>query len=410
MASGILNEEKARVRQEYAKGNVTKKELLKVETASYSAQGICTFYGTANTNQMLLEVMGLHIPSSSFVPALSQKREAMNSLGIKTLIGNITDKKPVGLMIDEKSFVNAIVMLLATGGSTNHTIHLIAMARSCGIVLKWQDFADLSRITPLLAKVYPNGSADINHFHQAGGVGFVINELLRHKLLHEDVDTVVGRGLSRYATEQKSKNVAVLREKKEAFAAQGGLVVLSGNIGQAVIKISSLKTKKRVFSLPAIVFTSQEEIKQKFTEGELNRDFIAVLCFQGPNALGMPELHSLSPILGSLQDDGYDVVLITDGRLSGASGKFPALIHTTPEASKEGVIGLICNEDIIEVDIEKETFSLCVAKEELDTREAKKVEFENFGSGRELFELYRKNVSSCDTGATQFSLIGDEKC
>lgn len=410
MVSGISNDEKVKIREEYAKGSISTKELLKAEMASYSAQGTCTFYGTANTNQMLLEVMGLHVPGSSFVPALSDERNTMNELGLEALVKNVNHIKPVGLMIDEKSFVNAIVMLLATGGSTNHTLHLIAMARSCGIVIKWQDFDELSKITPLLAKIYPNGSANINDFHRAGGTRFVINELLKANLLHRDVQTVMGSGLDAYASKEKSLNIAILQDKENAFSPEGGLTLVEGNLGKAVIKTSALKTKKRKFLLKAKVFTSQEHMKECYKKGELNKDFIAVLPFQGASATGMPELHSLSPILGLLQDQGYDVVLITDGRMSGASGKFPAIIHTSPEAQKGGLIGIVKEDDLIEVNIDSGKVSLHVEKKEI-TKRTKKIEKRpRIGSGRELFGFFRENVNSSEYGASQFSLPGEEKC
>ena len=410
MISGIPNDEKAKIRQEYAKGSIGTNELLKAEMSSYSAQGTCTFYGTANTNQMLLEVMGLHVPGSSFVPALSLEREKMDEVGLEVLAKNVNKIKPIGLMIDEKSFVNAIVMLLATGGSTNHTLHLIAMARSCGIVINWQDFDELSKITPLLVKIYPNGSADINDFHRAGGTRFVIAELIKHNLLHVDVQTVMGKGLSMYASKEKSLNDAILQTKENAFSTHGGLSLLKGNLGRAVIKTSSLKTKKRKFILKAKVFNSQEHIKECFKKGELNEDFIAVLPFQGASAIGMPELHSLSPILGLLQDQGKDIVLITDGRMSGASGKFPAVIHTSPEAQKGGLIGLVRDEDSIEIDINKSLMSLHVKDDEIQNRKKLIKTKQIIGSGRELFGFFRKNVNSSELGASQFSLPGEEIC
>jgi len=410
MVSGISNDEKARIRQEYAKGSIGTNELLKAEMSSYSAQGTCTFYGTANTNQMLLEVMGLHVPGSSFVPALSKQRDEMDKKGLESLVKNVNEIKPIGLMIDEKSFVNAIVMLLATGGSTNHTLHLIAMARSCGIIINWQDFDELSKLTPLLAKIYPNGSADINDFHRAGGTRFVITELIRHNLLHVDVQTVMGKGLNAYTCKDESLNIAILQNKENAFSSQGGLTLMEGNLGKAVIKTSSLKTKERKFTLKAKVFSSQEHVKESYKKGELNRDFIAVLPFQGASATGMPELHSLSPILGLLQDQGHNVVLITDGRMSGASGKFPAIIHTSPEAQKGGLLGIVKENDVIEVDIDNGKMSLHVNEDEIlkRTKQIKKKPI--IGSGRELFGFFRENVNSSEHGASQFSLPGEEKC
>lgn len=410
MKSGIANDEKARIRQEYAKGAISAEELLKAESASYSAQGTCTFYGTANTNQMLLEAMGLHVPGSSFVPALSKERDEMNALGLQTLAKNVKNQQPVGLMIDEKSFVNAMVMLLATGGSTNHTIHLIAMARSCGIVLDWQDLADLSKITPLLARIYPNGSADVNHFHSAGGTRFVINELLHNGLLHNDVKTVMGEGLEHYSNNEPSRDETILQTKDNAFDTQGGLVLLEGNLGRAVMKTSSLKTTQRRFELSAKVFHSQEELQTRFKQGELNTNFVAVLPYQGPCATGMPELHSLSPVLGLLQDQGFSIVLITDGRMSGASGKFPAAIHTSPEASKGGLLALVRDGDTIEIDIESGRMSLHVKEDTLKERERSTQPKPLIGSGRELFASFRSHASSADKGASQFYLPGEEPC
>lgn len=409
MKSGISNDKKAKIRQEYAKGNIGAKELLEAEKNSYSAPGTCTFYGTANTNQMLLEVMGLHLPQASFVPALSSKRDEMNAWGIEVLATNINKHKSIADMISEQSFINAIVMLLATGGSTNHTLHLIAMARVCGIVITWKDFADISRLTPLIAKIYPNGSADINHFHEAGGTSFVIKELLKEGLLHEDVATVLGSGLKEYAKAQKSKNIAILRPAREAFDTHGGLVLLEGNIGKAVLKTSALKTKKRRFSLQAKVFHSQEELKRRFEAGELYCDFAAILPFQGASSNGMPELHGLSPILGLLQDKAHEIVLVTDGRMSGASGKFPAIIHCSPEAKQGGRIGQIQEGDVLSLDIGNGIFSVDSRKEVLKSRQEKKVGLQ-YGSGRELFVSARLHVSSAEEGASQFYLPGEEPC
>ena len=410
MRSGISNDEKARIRQEYAKGALSKEALLQAETASYSAQGTCTFYGTANTNQMLLEAMGLQLSGSAFVPALSQQRDTLNQQAIQTLAHNVRSLRPVGLMIDEKSFTNAMVMLLATGGSTNHTIHLLAMARSCGIVLDWQDLADLSKITPLLARIYPNGSADVNHFHDAGGTRFIINELLNAGLMHPDVQTVMGEGLESFTCNTPSHDTSILQTSKNAFASQGGLILLEGNLGRAVMKTSSLKTPKRYFKLPAKVFHTQAELRQRFTKGELNTDFIAVLPFQGPRAIGMPELHALSPILGLLQDQGHSIALITDGRMSGASGKFPAAIHTSPEAEDEGLLGYVQEGDFIELDLLQGTMHLDVTAECLAERSLHRPYYPRYGSGRELFASFRQHVSSAQTGASQFYLPGEEPC
>lgn len=423
MASGMPNDEKARVRQLYAEGKVGRDELLAAESASYHSPGTCTFYGTANSNQMMMEVMGLHLPGSAFVNPGTLLREAFvketaRRAAATTALGD--DYIPFCDIIDERAIVNAIVGLHATGGSTNHTIHLIAMARAAGIVIDWNDFSDLSRATPLLARIYPNGSADVNHFHAAGGLGFIIRELLDAGLLHEDVTTVMGEGLRRYAVEPclddeslawrappaQSPDENVLRSAADPVSPTGGLVVLDGNMGRAVIKVSAVKPERRVIEAPAIVFTSQQQLMDRFKKGELNRDFVAVIAYQGPKANGMPELHKLTPPLGVLQDKGYKVALVTDGRMSGASGKVPAAIHLTPEALDGGVIAKIRDGDLIRLDAVEGRLDLAVGDEDLAAREPLNadIDADRWGTGRELFAGFRTAVGGAEMGAMTFGL------
>lgn len=429
MESGISNTEKAKIRQEYAQGKVSREELLKAESASYHSAGTCTFYGTANSNQMLMEIMGLHLPSSSFVNANTSLRDALTeAVTLKLLEFSPLGENymPIGKMIDEKSFVNAIVGLLATGGSTNHTIHLIAMARACGIVLTWDDFDTLSSITPLLCKMYPNGSADVNHFHAAGGMAVVISELLSAGLLHEDVHTLMGKGLSNYLQEpfledktlvfkpsiHKSKDSSVIASIENPFNQEGGLKVLEGNIGRSVIKTSALKEENRIITAPAKVFYSQEALKEAFSRGELNMDFVAVLPYQGPKSNGMPELHSLMPSMGALQDNGYKVAIVTDGRMSGASGKVASAIHLCPEAKDGGILSKIIEGDIITLNCDDGSLKLHLSEEELQKREILTADLSAnmHGVGRELFSIMRKVVNSAEEGACTFELVGDELC
>jgi len=423
MASGITNDEKARVRQLYAEGKVGRDELLKAESESYHSPGTCTFYGTANSNQMLMEVMGLHIPGSAFVNPGTPLREAIvketaRRAAATTALGD--EYIPFCDVIDERALVNAIVGLNATGGSTNHTIHLIAMARAAGIIIDWNDFADLSDVTPLLARVYPNGSADVNHFHAAGGLSFVIRELVDAGLLHEDVKTVMGEGLSRYAVEpyldgdalswrappEKSRNDSIVRTASNPFSETGGLVRLEGNIGRAVIKISAVKPDRHVIEAPAIVFSTQQALMDRFKAGDLNKDFVAIVPFQGPKSNGMPELHKLTPPLGVLQDKGFKVALVTDGRMSGASGKVPAAIHVTPEALDGGFIGKIRDGDMVRLDAEAGTLEVLVDQKTLEARpmHAVDVDADRWGSGRELFAGFRALVSGAEDGAMAFYL------
>jgi phosphogluconate dehydratase len=429
MPSGISNAEKAKVRQEYARGKVGKETLLDTEAHSYHSPGTCTFYGTANSNQMLMEVMGLHLPGTSFVNAETPLRDALTQAAAKQVLKLTSLSEhylPVGKMLEEKSFVNAIVGLLATGGSTNHTLHLVAMARSAGIVLTWDDFDALSKAVPLLTKMYPNGSADVNDFQAAGGMAVVIRELLEAGLLHEDVHTIMGFGLSRYietpslregdlawhADREPSRNPEVIGSVARPFDREGGLRVLGGNIGRSVIKTSALKPERHYIEAEAVVFDSQEALQQAFKRGELDKDFVAVVRFQGPRANGMPELHGLMAPLGALQDMGYRVAILTDGRMSGASGKVPSAIHMTPEASVGGVIGKIRDGDIIRLDIESGRLELLVDEAELAARApAEKALAENrHGMGRELFAAIRAEVAGAEEGAGIFDLPGEERC
>ncbi|TAY31462.1 phosphogluconate dehydratase [Rhizobium leguminosarum] len=420
MTTGLPNDEKSRVRQLFAEGKVGRAELLEAESKSYHGPGTCTFYGTANSNQMLMEIMGFHMPGSSFINPGTPLREALTREAAKralaiTALGN--EFTPAGEMIDERSVVNGVVGLHATGGSTNHTLHLVAMARAAGIHLTWQDIAELSEIVPLLARVYPNGLADVNHFQAAGGMGFLIKELLKHGLVHDDVRTVFGHGLQAYTVDARlGENGAVLREPspeksvdpkvlssiETPFQANGGLKMLRGNLGKAVIKISAVKPERHIIEAPAIIFHSQQELQDAFKEGKLNRDFIAVVRFQGPKANGMPELHKLTPPLGVLQDRGFRVALLTDGRMSGASGKVPAAIHVTPEAVDGGPIARIREGDIIRLDAIKGTLELLVDAADLAEREPVTVDLSDneFGMGRELFAPFRRAVGASDQGAS----------
>ncbi|MGO6971145.1 phosphogluconate dehydratase [Rhizobium leguminosarum] len=420
MTTGLPNDEKSRVRQLFAEGKVGRAELLEAESKSYHGPGTCTFYGTANSNQMLMEIMGFHMPGSSFINPGTPLREALTREAAKralaiTALGN--EFTPAGEMIDERSVVNGVVGLHATGGSTNHTLHLVAMARAAGIQLTWQDIAELSEIVPLLARVYPNGLADVNHFQAAGGMGFLIKELLKHGLVHDDVRTVFGQGLTAYTVDARlGENGAVLREPspeksvdpkvlssiETPFQANGGLKMLRGNLGKAVIKISAVKPERHIIEAPAIIFHSQQALQDAFKEGKLNRDFIAVVRFQGPKANGMPELHKLTPPLGVLQDRGFRVALLTDGRMSGASGKVPAAIHVTPEAVDGGPIARIREGDIIRLDAIKGTLEVLVDAADMAEREPVVVDLSDneFGMGRELFAPFRRAVGPSDQGAS----------
>ena len=415
MSTGITNEEKNLVRKAFAKGDATREELLKAEISAYHGEGTCTFFGTANSNQMLMEIMGLHIPGSAFVHPHSDLRNAYNVVATKQAISisrKGKDIRPIGKIIDEISFVNAIVGLHATGGSTNHTLHLPAMAAAAGIKLLWEDFSDLSEITPLLARVYPNGNADVNQFHAAGGMSFVIGELLDAGLLDGTARTVWGDNLFDYISEPTLKNSKlvwnksksksfdsnILKSTKDPHQKNGGLKMLKGNIGRGVIKISAVKMDQQKIKAPAMVFDNQIDVKEAYDKGLLNRDVVIVVRFQGPKANGMPELHALTPILSNIQDLGFKVALLTDGRMSGASGKVPAAIHITPEAMDNGVIGKIKDGDEIEIDAVSGHINL---NENYEDRASKFPNDRNDQSsfGRNLFSLLRQNATNAENGA-----------
>ena len=415
MSTGITNEEKNLVRKAFAKGDATREQLLKAEISAYHGEGTCTFFGTANSNQMLMEIMGLHIPGSAFVHPHSDLRNAYNIVATEQAISisrKGTDIRPIGKIIDERSFVNAIVGLHATGGSTNHTLHLPAMAAAAGIKLLWEDFSDLSEVTPLLARVYPNGNADVNQFHAAGGMSFVIGELLDAGLLDGTARTVWGDNLFDYISEpilQNSKLVwnksrsksfysNILKSTKDPHQKNGGLKMLKGNIGRGVIKISAVNIDQQKIKAPAMVFDNQIDVNEAYDKGLLNRDVVIVVRFQGPKANGMPELHALTPILSNIQDLGFKVALLTDGRMSGASGKVPAAIHITPEAMDNGVIGKIKDGDEIEIDAISGHINL---NENYADRALKFPNDRNDQSsfGRNLFSLLRQNATNAENGA-----------
>jgi phosphogluconate dehydratase len=420
MTSGLPNDEKAAVRQRYAAGEIGREELLEAESASYHSAGTCTFYGTANSNQMLMEVMGLHLPGASFVNPGTPLRAALTDAAAARATALTTwgeSYTPVGRIVDEKAIVNGCVALLATGGSTNHTLHLVAIARAAGITLTWDDLSDLSAVVPLMARVYPNGKADVNHFHAAGGLAFTVHSLLRAGLLHDDVSTVAGHGLWRYTTEahldgsgltweegpKRSHDTDVLRGADDPFSADGGLRMLEGQLGRAVIKTSAVKPEHRQVKAPARVFEDQADFLAAFEAGELEGDFVAVVRFQGPAANGMPELHKLTPALGVLQDRGQRVALVTDGRMSGASGKVPAAIHLTPEASVGGPLARVRDGDLITLDADAGVLEVHVSPFDLDARDAVEADDSRvFGTGRELFEAFRNAVGPADLGASIF--------
>jgi phosphogluconate dehydratase len=418
MPSGLPNKEKARVRQQFAKGEVDEVALLEAESASYHSAGTCTFFGTANSNQLVVEIMGLHLPGASFVAPNTELREELTKAAARQ-VTRLTQQSgnymPVGRMIDERSIVNAIVALLATGGSTNLTMHIIAFARAAGIIINFQDFNDLSDAVPLLTRIYPNGHADINHFQEAGGMALLFKELIDAGLLHEDVETICGRGLTRYTQKpilengqliwvdgvKVSGDDQVIATADKPFKSDGGLKVLKGNLGVSVLKTSSLREGSFVIEAPAVVFEDQHELDIAFNAGELEKDFIAVVRFQGPKARGMPELHKLTPPLGVLQDKGFKVALVTDGRMSGASGKVPAAIHLCPEALDGGLISKIQTGDMISLNGETGELSLLVTEDVLAARENAifQVNGHHQGMGRELFGFMRRNLSSAETGA-----------
>ncbi len=418
MPSGIPNKEKARIRQLFAEGKVGRDALLESEAQSYHSAGTCTFYGTANSNQMLMEVMGLHLPGAAFVPPNTPLRDALTSAAAKraariTALGS--EYLPLARTVDERSIVNAIVGLLATGGSTNHTLHLIAMARAGGIVITWDDFSELSDVVPLLARIYPNGGADVNHFHAAGGMGFLVRELLSAGLLHPDTVTVMGAGLEAYTKEPwlspdglawrdapaQSGDLDVLRPISNPFGSDGGLKLLQGNLGRAVIKTSAVQPQHRVVEAPAVVFDDQEDVMKAFKAGTLNRDCVVIVRFQGPKANGMPELHQLTPAMTSLQSKGFKVALVTDGRMSGASGAVPAAIHVTPECLSGGPLGKVQNGDIVTLDSYTGTLQVHVPEDVLASRVIPTPDLSRngFGVGRELFASFRASAGDAELGA-----------
>jgi phosphogluconate dehydratase len=423
MTSGISNKEKARIRQLYAQGKATRDELLECEAGSYHGAGTCTFYGTANSNQMLMEIMGLHMPGAAFITPGTPLREALTVAAARRAVaisqqgGQYT---PVGHVVDEKCIVNAVIGLLATGGSTNHTLHLVAIAKAAGIVIDWDDFNELSAVIPMLTRIYPNGDADVNHFQAAGGPGFVIRELLDAGLLHDDVTTILGKGLRKHCAEpfidgdaaywkpvpDVSGDEAVLRPASNPFARDGGMILVKGNLGRAVMKISAVKEEHRIVEAPALTFNSQEDFMHAYQAGKLDRDFVAVIRFQGPRANGMPELHALTPALANLQDAGRHVALVTDGRMSGASGKVPAAIHVSPEILAGGPLGLVRDGDIIRLDATTGTLEALVPSDVWAARAQATADLSSshIGMGRELFSMFRSAISEAEKGATTFPL------
>ncbi len=416
MTSGLPNDEKSKVRQKFATGEIGRAELMAAEMASYHGPGTCTFYGTANTNQMLMEIMGLHLPGASFVNPGTPLREALTIAGAEraaqiTALGNAYT--PAADILDERTFVNGLVGLMATGGSTNLVIHLPAMARAAGVILDLEDFADISAATPLMAKVYPNGMADVNHFHAAGGLAYMIGELLDAGLLHPDTKTVAGDGLALYTREPKlvdgrlawaegparTLNDRILRPAASPFQPEGGLKQLAGNLGRGVIKVSAVAPDRHVIEAPARVFHDQEDVKRAFRAGEFTSDTVVVVRFQGPRANGMPELHSLTPTLAVLQDRGLRVALVTDGRMSGASGKVPAAIHVCPEAADGGPLARVRDGDVIRLDADAGTLS--VLAPDFDRRPPVRADLSTNaqGTGREMFEVFRRNVGPATSGA-----------
>ncbi|QWF77643.1 phosphogluconate dehydratase [Amycolatopsis sp. CA-230715] len=427
MNSGLPNKEKSRIRQLYAEGKATREDLLDAEAASYHSAGTCTFYGTANSNQMVVEVMGLHLPGASFVQPGSPLRRALTEEAGRRAVALSRGEEytPVAEVVDERAVVNGVVALLATGGSTNHTMHLVAIAAAAGIQLTWDDFDELSLVVPLLANVYPNGSADINHFHAAGGVQFLVGTLLDAGLLHPDVRTVAGTGLHRYRAEPvlrqgklgwrevetRSLDESVLRPVSNPFAPDGGLRMLTGNLGSAVLKVSAVAPEHRVVRAPARVFTTQEGFDRAFKAGELDRDVVVVIRDQGPRANGMPELHGLTPALGVLMDRGHRVALVTDGRMSGASGKIPAAIQLTPEAAAGGPVARVRDGDLVQLDATTGELDVLVSATELASRElvdGPPEEASWTGTGRELFAALRRAVGPADQGASVFGAVTPE--
>ena len=419
MPSGLPNKEKVRISQLYAEGKVGRDELLRAESESYHSSGTCTFYGTANSNQMMVEMMGLHLPGSSFINPYTPLRDELTKAATRQVLKFTAqggDFRPIGHMIDEKAILNALVGLLATGGSTNHTIHLIAIARAAGVVINWDDFDRLSKIVPSITRVYPNGEADINHFQAAGGMSVLIKELSENGLMHQDVLAVGDeRGMASYTEEpkmvddklvwevgpEKTLDPGVISSVKAPFASGGGLHVMKGNLGRGMSKISAVDPKHRVVQAPAMVFDYQDDVVAAFKRGDLNKDVIVVLCFQGPKSNGMPELHKLTPPLGVLQDKGYKVALVTDGRMSGASGKVPSAIHMCPECADDGPLTKVRDGDIISLNTETGELNVLVDDKELEKRVSCMLANteHHYGMGRELFDSFRRGVSSAETGA-----------
>jgi phosphogluconate dehydratase len=421
MSTGLSNNAKSKVREQFAQGLVGRAEFLEAESAAYHGPGTCTFYGTANSNQMLLEAMGLHVPGAAFVHPHADLREALTREAVRAVLAIARNQArflPIGRLVDERVIVNAMVALLATGGSTNHLIHWVAVARAAGILIDWTDFSDLSHATPLLARVYPNGAADVNQFQAAGGPGFVIRELIEAGFMHADVASVAAGGLGEYgklpardgerlrwtAMPQDSGDTSIVRPTVAPFSAEGGLKLLTGNLGRSVIKVSAVPDDRHVVEAPAIVFDTQEALLAAFKAGELERDFVAVVRFQGPRANGMPELHKLTPPLAVLQGKGYKVALVTDGRMSGASGKVPAAIHVSPEALAGGPLAKVCSGDVIRLDAVAGTLEARVddavwAARADATLSAAQAEVNAHGLGRELFGGMRRNVLSAEQGA-----------
>ena len=420
MSTGLSNNAKSKVREQYAQGQVGRAELLQAESAAYHGPGTCTFYGTANSNQMLLEAMGLHVPGAAFIHPHAGLREALTREAVGTLLGITKTQRflPIGRLVDERVIVNAMLALLATGGSTNHLIHWVAVARAAGILIDWSDFSDLSHATPLLARVYPNGSADVNQFQAAGGPGYVIRELIDGGLMHADVAAVADGGLRAYCRVPQLEGAAlhwndlpaasgdtdIVRPAAAPFSDHGGLALLTGNLGRAVIKTSAVPADRHTIEAPAIVFETQEALQQAFKAGQLERDFVAVVRFQGPHACGMPELHKLTPPLAVLQGKGFKVALVTDGRMSGASGKVPAAIHVSPEALAGGPLAKVRDGDLIRLDSNAGTLQALVPEAEwaarhVETLDHAQAEVNAHDLGRELFAGMRRNVKSAEEGA-----------
>ncbi|MGZ5181745.1 MAG: phosphogluconate dehydratase, partial [Ramlibacter sp.] len=426
MPSGLSNSEKAKVRELAAQGKVGRAELLQAEEQAYHSPGTCTFYGTANSNQMLMEAMGLHVPGAAFVNPGNELREALTREAMRTVLGNLKARRftPIGRQVDERCIVNAMAALLATGGSTNHLIHWVAVARSAGISIDWDDFAELSTVVPLLARVYPNGQADVNQFQAAGGPGFVIRELLDAGLMHEDVLTVREGGLREYTRVPElegklgwrdigaSRDATVVRPAAEPFSRTGGLKLLTGNLGRSVIKVSAVPDDRHVIEAPARIFDTQEALQKAFQAGELEQacqsnganGLVCVVRWQGPQANGMPELHKLTPSLSVLQGKGYRVALVTDGRMSGASGKVPAAIHVSPEAAAGGPLALLRDGDVVRLDAVKGRLQAQVPHEEWIRREPARMpeaqhQADGIGLGRELFASFRRNAAVAEQGA-----------